>query len=181
LIRDLSPPATKKVSTVPMKKCLVIYIIFLFVSCSQHTPANPESATNPDSLTARLHKMIEKYAPGLGEIMGGIQAHHAKLWFAGINNNWKLAEYEIDEIKERFEQASEIETNRPEVKMIPMMYPAIDSVAGAIKQKNIQAFRTGFQLLTNSCNSCHTANHFEFNIITVPTTPPVTNQDFKVH
>ena len=43
--------------------------------------------------------------------MGGIQTHHAKLWFAGLNNNWKLAEYEIDEIKERFEQAQEIETN----------------------------------------------------------------------
>ena len=124
---------------------------------------------------------MAKYAPGLGEIMGGIQTHHAKLWFAALNNNWKLSEYEIDEIKERFEQAAEIETSRPEAKMIPMIYPAIDSVATAIKQRNIQAFTSGFQLLTNSCNSCHTANHFEFNIITIPTAPPVTNQDFKGH
>ena len=124
---------------------------------------------------------MAKYAPGLGEIMGGIQTHHAKLWFAGVNNNWKLSEYEIDEIKERFEQAAEIETSRPEAKMIPMIYPAIDSVAGAIKQKNIQRFTSAFQLLTNSCNGCHTANHFEFNIITIPTVPPVSNQDFKMH
>ena len=144
-------------------------------------PANQESTSDSDSLTAQLHKMMEKYSPGLGEIMGGIQTHHAKLWFAGMNNNWKLSEYEIDEIKERFEQASEIETSRPEVRMIPMVYPAIDSVTNAIKQKNIQAFTAGFQLLTNSCNNCHTANHFEFNIITIPTAPPVTNQDFKVH
>ncbi len=53
-----------------------------------------------------LHKMMEPYAPGLGEIMGGIQTHHAKLWYAGINDNWKLAQYEIDELKERFEQAT---------------------------------------------------------------------------
>jgi hypothetical protein len=163
-----------------MKKYVAI-LIFLFASCSQHTPVNQESTSNTDSLTARVNTMIENYAPGLGEIMCGIQTHHAKLWFAGINNNWKLAQYEIDEIKERFEQAAEIETHRPEVKMIPMMYPAIDSVAGAIKQKNIKAFTSGFQLLTNSCNSCHTANHFEFNVITIPTAPPVTNQDFKVH
>ena len=163
-----------------MKFALVIIILF-FASCSQHTPPAPVSISNTDSLTAQLHKIMEKYAPGLGEIMGGIQTHHAKLWFAGVNNNWKLAGYEIDEIKERFEQAEEIETNRPEVKMIPMMYPAIDSVAGAVKQKNLPAFTSGFQLLTNSCNSCHTANHFEFNTITIPTAPPVTNQDFKVH
>ena len=37
---------------------------FLFASCSQHTPANQESTSNTDSLTARLHKMMEKYAPG---------------------------------------------------------------------------------------------------------------------
>ena len=45
--------------------------------------------------------------------MGGIQTHHAKLWFAGINDNWKLAQYEIDEFKERFEQARDIETRGP--------------------------------------------------------------------
>ena len=89
---------------------------------------------------------MQKYAPGLGEIMGGIQTHHAKLWFAGINDNWKLAQYEIDEIKERFEQARDIEADRPEVKMIPMMYPAIDSINEAIKQKNLASFKSGFQL-----------------------------------
>jgi hypothetical protein len=164
-----------------MKKYLIIFIIFPIASCTQHTAVNQESPSERDSLTAALHKMIEKYAPGLGEIMSGIQTHHAKLWFAGMNNNWKLCEYEIDEIKERFEQASEIESNRPEVKMIPMMYPAIDSVVNAINQKNTKTFTSGFKLLTNACNSCHTANHFEFNIITIPTAPPVANQDFRVH
>lgn len=124
---------------------------------------------------------MEKYAPGLGEIMVGIQMHHAKLWYAGINDNWKLAQYEIDELKERFEQARDIETNRPEVKMIPMMYPSIDSINNAIIHKNLTQFKSGFQLLTASCNSCHSANNFEFNIITIPTAPPVSNQDFKVH
>jgi hypothetical protein len=159
-----------------MKKCALILLVCV-ASCSQQAPSVQQPALTKDSLALQM----QKYAPGLGEIMGGIQTHHAKLWFAGINDNWKLAQYESDEIKERFEQARDIETDRPEVKMIPMMYPAIDSINGAIKQKNLAAFKSGFQLLTSSCNSCHTANHFEFNIITVPTAPPVTNQDFKVH
>ena len=122
---------------------------------------------------------MEQYAPGLGEIMGGIQTHHAKLWYAGINDNWKLAQYEIDELKERFEQARTVETGRPEVKMIPMMYASIDSINVAISHKNLEEFKSGFQLLTASCNSCHSDNNFEFNIITIPTAPPVSNQDFK--
>jgi len=40
------------------------------------------------------------YAPGLGEFMTATQLRHAKLWFAGKENNWDLAAYEIDEIAE---------------------------------------------------------------------------------
>ena len=111
--------------------------------------------------------------------MSGIQTHHAKLWFAGINANWKLSEYEIDEIREMFETAKEFETDRPEVSNIPMIYSALDSVSNAIKQQNVESFKNSFQSLTTTCNSCHQTVHFEFNVITIPTAPPVTNQDFK--
>jgi cytochrome c556 len=161
-----------------MKQLLSLGLIILFISCNNNNaPSKTISAINGDS----LHKMMAQYAPGLGEIMGGVQTHHAKLWYAGINDNWKLAQYEIDELKERFEQAIDVETDRPEVKMIPMMYPAIDSIKDAIGHKNLNQFKKGFKLLTASCNSCHAANNFEFNIITIPTAPPVSNQDFKVH
>lgn len=113
--------------------------------------------------------------------MMGVQTHHAKVWFAGINNNWPLAEYEMGELKEMFDQAREIETDRPEIKTMPMIYPPIDSLNSAIARKDLPAFKKGFELLTNTCNNCHTANHFEFNVITIPTVPPVTNQDFRPH
>ncbi|MDQ2863904.1 MAG: hypothetical protein M3R50_09705, partial [Bacteroidota bacterium] len=74
-----------------------------------------------------------------------------------------------------------VESERPEVKMIPVMYPSIDSINKAINHKNLVEFKSGFTLLTATCNSCHAANDFEFNIITIPTAPPVSNQDFKVH
>ena len=163
-----------------MNKLFALLVTGILFGCSQHISTNQTSSAAIDSLAAQVQDMKEKYRPGLGEIMGGIQMHHAKLWFAGINNNWKLADYEIKEIKERLAEAAEIETNRPEVKDIPMMYPAIDSVANAIKEQNIQTFKAGFQSLTNACNNCHRAINFQFNVITVPTAPPVTNQDFKV-
>ena len=47
----------------------------------------------------------EPYAPGLGEFMTATQLRHAKLWFAGKENNWDLAAYEIDEIAEGLEDA----------------------------------------------------------------------------
>lgn len=32
--------------------------------------------------------------------MNGIQSHHAKGWYAGKNQNWKLANFEVEEIIE---------------------------------------------------------------------------------
>ncbi|MEP7230370.1 MAG: hypothetical protein ABI691_08970 [Ginsengibacter sp.] len=162
-----------------INKCWTVFLLALLSSCSNNSGKQSSASTNIDSLAAQLARVKEQYRPGLGEIMGGIQTHHAKLWYAAINDNWKLADYEIAEIKERIQQAEEIETDRPEVKTISMIYPAIDSVTNSIKEQTLSSFKNNFQLLTTTCNNCHTANHFEFNVITIPTSPPVSNQDFK--
>ena len=116
--------------------------------------------------------------PGLGELMLGIQTHHAKLWFAGKNENWKLANFEMDEIRELIEMARKIETDRKEINSLPMIFPALDSLTISINNKNEKLFENDFVMLTNTCNACHTKTNFEFNVIVVPSSPPVTNQDF---
>jgi len=161
-----------------MKTTIAILLLAFLASCSQN-PRPAQDSPYVDSLALEVKEIRESYRPGLGEIMLGIQLHHAKLWFAGTNNNWKLAEYEIGEIKESLEEATVVETNRPEVKTIGMITPAVDSVAAAIQEKNLPEFKRNFELMTATCNNCHTANKFEFNVITIPTALPVTNQDFK--
>jgi len=163
-----------------MRKLLVILLTALLWSCTQHISPQQTTTANLDSLSAQFKELKEKYRPGFGEIMSGIQTHHAKLWYAGINENWKLAEYEIKEIKERFQSAQDVETNRKETGDIPMIYGVLDSMLNVIGQKDLAAFKNKFQLLTNTCNNCHRAVKFEFNVVIIPTTPPVTNQEFKI-
>jgi hypothetical protein len=171
IIRQLAP--TRKDDSA-MKKLAAIFLIGLFFSCTQQTPTQQAITASPGNSSAH------QYKPGLGEIMSGIQTHHAKLWFAGINANWKLSEFEINEIREMFQTAMDFDSNRDEVKHISMIYSDLDSVSNAIKQQNAEVFKSSFQSLTNTCNSCHRTVNFEFNVITIPTAPPVTNQDFKV-
>src|SRR6202451_4323006 len=47
-------------------------------------------------------------APGLGEIMTLQQLRHIKLWFAGHAGNWPLADYEIGEVNEGFEDVDKL-------------------------------------------------------------------------
>jgi hypothetical protein len=111
--------------------------------------------------------------------MSGIQLHHAKLWFAGQNQNWPLADFEVHEIIETLDDIQVYCNDRPEVKSIGMIRPSLDSLNKAIQQKDLQQFKNSFTLLTITCNTCHKATDHGFNVITVPSNLPVTNQEFK--
>ena len=159
-----------------MRKILFIILIFGLIACNQQ-PGNTKVLQNRiDSLE---NKIDDTYKPGFGEFMSSIQIHHNKLWFAGENQNWKLADFEIHEIMENIDAIKKYQKERKESKEIDMIEPALDSINAAIQQKDPIAFKTSYILLTNTCNNCHRETEFEFNVVKIPDTPPFSNQDFK--
>ena len=155
---------------------IFLTISFTLIACNEQTKEVQQMQSRVDSLQKQLDKT---YKPGLGEFMTGIQLHHAKLWFAGQNQNWPLADFEIHEIQESLDDINEFCKDRPEVKNIEMLKPSIDSVTNAIGQKDLQSFKNSFSVLTNTCNNCHKATDHGFNVVIIPNNPPVSNQDFK--
>jgi hypothetical protein len=152
-------------------------LLLLLAACGQPQDKTVALQQQIDSLQRQLHDV---YRPGLGEFMSGIQVHHAKIWFAGQAQNWALADFEIGEIHETLEDIQKYCADRPEVASLPMITPALDSLAAAVAHKNGPGFKAGFILLTNTCNNCHRATKHAFNVIQVPQTPPFTNQLFGV-
>ena len=160
-----------------MKKTSLILLTFTLFACNQQVNKTQNLQSQIDSLQSKLN---DSYKPGFGEFMSSIQVHHEKLWFAGINQNWKLADFEINEIKESLDDISQYCTDRPETKSIDMIYEPLENISKAIQKKNEADFKSGYILLTNTCNSCHQATQHAFNVITIPTTPPFSNQLFKL-
>lgn len=158
-----------------MKTAPLFLLLIALASCSQNDNSQPLQS-KVDSLQQKINNA---YKPGLGEFMLGIQEHHAKLWFAGTNKNWALADFEVHEIGETLDDIKQYCTDRPEVKSIGIIDPAISSISNAIKQKDEEVFRKGFVQLTASCNTCHKDNQHGFNVIIIPSAQPVTNQEFK--
>lgn len=159
-----------------MRQVLLIIITFGLFTCNQQTDNTKLLQNQIDSLK---NKLAGSYKPGFGEFMGNIQAHHAKLWFAGKNNNWKLADFEIHEIMEAIEDIQKYQSEHKESQLIGMINPALDSVNIAIEQKNSELFKSSYTLLTNTCNKCHHATNFEFNVVKIPDLQTFSNQDFK--
>lgn len=154
---------------------LTFSVALLFSSCQSTSKKTAQLERKVDSLQTVV---AHQYKPGFGEFMGYIQIHHAKLWYAGKNENWDLAQFELDEIMETVENIQEYEQDRPESKEISMIKAPLDSIQVAIKEQDPALFKQHFITLTNTCNSCHRITNFSFNKIKIPDTPPFTNQDF---
>ena len=170
----------------------VIFLVALAAGCS--------SSEDPrlSALEARVGKLESQpvpsavaavaarnaYTPGLGEIMGLNQIRHEKLWFAGVNGNWPLASYEIDEIQEGLEDAVKYNPTHEGVpEPLTVLIPRYTSgpmqqLRQAVEAKDRPAFEKAFDALTAGCNSCHHAANFGFNVVKRPTTVPFTNQEY---
>lgn len=160
-----------------MKKYFSLFaLLSTLISCNQQADQTKLLQTKIDSLET---KISEAYKPGFGEFMGNIQMHHAKLWFAGENQNWALADFEINEIKENLEGIEKYCSERTETKSIGMINSAIDSLSSSILKKDEKLFRKNYTNLTNSCNRCHQSTNHEYNVIVIPKNPPFSNQDFQ--
>jgi hypothetical protein len=122
------------------------------------------------------------YASGLGEIMSLQQMRHLKLWLAGQAKNWPLAEYELDELGEGFDDVIKFFPVKDDMQIAQMaentVVPVLKDVKGAIKAKDAAKFTAAFDKLTAACNACHQSANHAFIVIQRPTTSPYTNQSF---
>ena len=154
---------------------LLISGLILIVSCNQSDEKIIQLQQKVDSLQMKLS---DTYKPGFGEFMMYVQWHHAKLWFAGQNENWKLADFEVHEIMETVDNIRKFETDRPEAKLIGWISPVVDSINMSIQQKDLLFFRKSYTSLTYTCNLCHKAAKYGFTVIKIPDIQIFSNQDF---
>jgi cytochrome c553 len=115
----------------------------------------------------------EHFVPRLNDMMVATQVRHFKLWYAGLVQNWPLANYELTQIRNVVNDTQRLFGNKGEAKLSAMMTPATDELDQAIKAKDEQKFTKAFGKLTSACNSCHEAAGFEFIKIRVPRLSPL--------
>jgi hypothetical protein len=117
----------------------------------------------------------EPYQPGLGEYMTLQQLRHIKLWFAGHAGNWPLADYEVGELKEGFDDVSGLLGNEIVDQHVGAPLAALQK---AIDGKDSAAFVGAYDTLSAGCNACHHALDHGFIVIGRPTSLPYSDQNF---
>jgi len=138
--------------------------LFSTLANAQDTPkaAGQTAAPEPDQ-------------PGLGEIMALQQMRHIKLWFAGSAGNWPLADYEIGELNEGFDDVTKLLGGNLVAQHVGAPIAALEK---AIDAKDRAAFIAAFDKLSTGCNACHLTLDHGFIVIQRPALLPYSNQSF---
>jgi hypothetical protein len=162
--------------------CLAALIGFICPALAVSAP--PPSA---DAEIAALKKEIAElkksaYHPELGEQMLTLQIRHARLWFAGEAQNWTLAAFELQEIKEAFDAVVEQNPDhaifQPQrlADILPEMTKApVRSLRDAIDHGSKAEFEKTYDGLSAACTACHKAAGNDFLVIQRPTAPLLDN------
>ncbi len=150
-----------------MKRMLMVSILFALIGTSAKETTAQEAAASKAA--------PEPPAPKIGEIMTHQQVRHIKLWFAGRGGNWSLADYEIDQLKDGFDEVNEQLGGDTVEKAVGAPLAALEK---AIEAKDSAAFTGAFDKLTAGCNSCHRTLDHAFIVIQRPTSLPYSDQLF---
>ncbi len=150
-----------------MKLAFAAFALFLVIG------ANAPEATAQRATASQ--GMGEPPPPKIGEIMAQQQMRHIKLWFAGHGGNWPLADYEIDQLKDGFDDVNQQLGGDTVEKAVGAAIAALEK---AIDAKDRSAFTSGFDRLTDGCNSCHHTLDHAFIVVQRPSSLPYSDQLF---
>jgi len=140
-------------------------VLAVGVACAQNS-AKPGEEVAPEA----------QGSSHLSGIMVQQQMRHTKLWFAGDAGNWPLADYELDQLKDGFDDVANLLGGELAQQHVG---GAISGLEKAIDAKNREAFVSAFDRLSAGCNECHRTLDHAFVVIQRPTLLPYSDQNFS--
>jgi hypothetical protein len=121
---------------------------------------------------------------GIGDLMNMIvQPHHIKLWLAGKEGNWTLADYEMKEVRSALQKVAKARPNfrnQPVTELVETFTGApFKAIEAAVHDRDAAKFAEAYAGLNGGCNGCHTALNQPQIVIRVPEQASYPDQEFR--
>ncbi|HEY2952878.1 MAG TPA: hypothetical protein VGK40_09860 [Verrucomicrobiae bacterium] len=119
----------------------------------------------------------------LADVMTKLQRHANKLYFAGKLENWKLADFYIEEIEETVKAIAKKDIMEGPINISGLMsgliLPEIEELERVASQSDVPGFEKHYKALVTACNACHVAANKPYIVIDQPRTPVFDNQHYE--
>lgn len=151
-----------------MKNTIYIFILFLFFACNQHTePSNSQGEWIKGTELEKI-KTIEKQFRGFDNAMVETGYRYQELYWAGQDENWEYADYQLEKIKIAIENGLERRPKRAKSAEHFLTY-VLPEMKKSLQSRDTVIFNKNFQTMTINCNSCHAVEKVPFFNIQIPT------------
>ena len=112
-------------------------------------------------------QLLAKHLRGLDVAMAEIGYRYIELYWAGQDDNWDYAAYQLDKISLALRLAIERRPKRA-LSARTFLRTAVPPLRKAIEKKDGRSFKTQFKSFTFACNTCHTTEKVAFMHIQPP-------------
>jgi hypothetical protein len=138
----------------------LLCLLILALSCqTENAPAGLDGWLKGN--TAEKMETIARQLRGFDLAMVETGYRYAELYWAGQDENWGYAEYQIEKIRLAIEQGLERRPKRAAAAQ-SFLKAALPQMQEAIKAQDRLLFDQNFQSLTMSCNACHAMEKVPF-------------------
>ena len=150
-------------------KILSCAVLSLFlVSCNQNEEkSNPQGKWIVGTAKAQL-EAIEKQFRGFDNAMVETGYRYQELYWAGQDENWEYAEYQLGKLKVAIENGLERRPKRA-ASAEHFLNEVLPQMQQAIQRADTTHFNKNFLVLTSNCNSCHAKERVPFFTVQTPT------------
>lgn len=148
-----------------MKVIIVIAFAASIISCNQNKP-EAQGYWIKGSEQEKI-KIIEKQFRGMDNAMVEVGYRYQELFWAGRDENWSYASYQLEKIKLAIDNGLQRRPKRA-ASVTQFFRFALPEMQKAIDSKDTSAFSKGFQILTNECKNCHIRENAPFSNFTKP-------------
>ena len=111
---------------------------------------------------------IEKQFRGFDNAMVETDYRYQELYWAGHDENWEYAEYQLEKIKLAIENGLERRPKRAQ-SAEHFLTNVLPEIKRSVGSKDTALFNQSFQVLTVNCNSCHAMEKLPFFTVKIPT------------
>jgi hypothetical protein len=163
----------KKMMMMMKQMMMMVGVALLASACDRSTGSNVSgSATGKATETwirgdvDERFALVAKHLRGFDLAMVETGYRHGELYWAGSDQNWDYATYQLEKIETAV--AHGIERRPKRAPSAAMLAPSITRVRGAVEHRDGAGFAEAFTELTQTCNACHVAEKVPFIQVVVP-------------
>lgn len=133
---------------------------------------------------ARPGLTILDFKPAMDDLMTMlVQPRHIRLHYAGQAKNWRLAAFQVNELRGALARVGRTIPNYRNINVdtavAAIFADKLKAVDAAVKAADLAQFNTAYGEMTAACNDCHKGMEHPFLVIKVPEAGYFPDQEFR--